>query len=422
MPYPDTDLYNFTTKPSGSWTNDEMTSFKPKYNVSVNGVNNNDFAIKNPYYNGSIQGQNRILNRIPDVIPTKLENPYSYSYTPYVKQGSRFFPIANKIKNYFANRRATKTDNDTEQSSENRAYNTNVLWNGIKSPLRYAPAVDSFIGYFQKKSDTPDHSGLNNYKNFTMRETPVQRANPYLIGGANYLTYNPRDYREDSNRINAQSASGMNLLSRQSRGNFNALAANINNMLVNTSKSASNAARQAWLDNENQRRAIAAHNLSIDQSNAQSLNTAENNYTNTLNAQRAADKQNAINALQYYDQQKYARDAAYKAQLDAKRNEMVSNIGEIGRDAYNKNAANTDTAYNYWTDQFGRHHYIPYESGVRQVDKPIQNNTVAYNNNLFNDVYDLLDDADEKTKFAKMSDAQKQQYIINKFKKNNGTV
>lgn len=420
MSYPDTDLYNFTTKPSGSWTNDEMTSFKPKYNVSVNGVNNNDFAIKNPYYNGSIQGQNRILNRIPDVIPTKLENPYSYSYTPYVKQSSRFLPIANKIKNYFANRRATKTDNDTEQSSENRAYNTNVLWNGIKSLLRYAPAVDSFIGYFQKKSNTPDYSDITNAKNYAMRETPVYRYSPTHITGN--MKFNPYDYSEESNKIFSQSAAAQNLISRQGRGNLNALAGHINNLLANTSKSAGNAYLNSWKANEAQRMAVAQENRRADEYNASADTNAESAYINARNAQTAHDKINGINALNNYAQQKYGIKHQYEQELDAKRNEMVSNIGEIGRDAYNKNAANTDTAYNYWTDQFGRHHYIPYESGVRQVDKPIQNNTVAYNNNLFNDVYDLLDDADEKTKFAKMSDVQKQQYIINKFKKNNGTV
>lgn len=420
MPYPDTDLYNFTTKPSVSWTNDEMTSFKPKYNVSVNGVNNNDFAIKNPYYNGSIQGQNRILNRIPNVIPTKLENPYSYSYTPYVKQSSRFLPIANKIKNYFANRRATKTDNDTEQSSENRAYNTNVLWNGIKSPLRYAPAVDSFVGYFQKKSNTPDYSDITNAKNYAMRETPVYRYSPTHITGN--MKFNPYDYSEESNKIFSQSAAAQNLISRQGRGNLNALAGHINNLLANTSKNAGNAYLNSWKANEAQRMAVAQENRRADEYNASVDTNAESAYINARNTQTANDKINGINALNNYAQQKYGIKHQYEQELDAKRNEMVSNIGEIGRDAYNKNAANTDTAYNYWTDQFGRHHYIPYESGVRQVDKPIQNNTVAYNNNLFNDVYDLLDDADEKTKFAKMSDAQKQQYIINKFKRNNGTV
>lgn len=416
MPYPDTDLYNFTTKPSVSWTNNKtMASFKPKYNVSINGVNNNDFAIKNPYYNGSIQGQNRIL-RIPDVIPTKLENPYSYSYTPYVKQGSRFLPMANKIKNYFANRRATKTDDDTEQSSENRAYNTNVLWNGIKSPLRYAPAVDSFIGYFQKKSNTPDYSDITNAKNYAMRETPVYRYSPTHITGN--MKFNPYDYSEESNKIFSQSAAEQNLISRQGRGNLNALAGHINNLLANTSKSAGNAYLNSWKANEAQRMAVAQENRRADEYNASADTNAESAYINARNTQTANDKINGINALNNYAQQKYGIKHQYEQELDAKRNEMVSNIGEIGRDAYNKNAANTDTAYNYWTDQFGRHHYIPYENGVRQVD----NNMVAYNNNLFNDVYDLLDDADEKTKFAKMSDAQKQQYIINKFKKNNGTV
>ena len=420
MPHTDTDLYNFTTKPSGSWTNDEMTSFKPEYNVSINGVNNNDFTIKNPYYNGSIQGQNRILNRVPDVIPTKLENPYSYSYTPYVKQSSRFFPIANKIKNYFANRRATKTGNDTEQSPENRAYNTNVLWNGIKSTLRYAPAVDSFIGYFQKKSNTPDYSDITNAKNYAMRETPVYRYSPTHITGN--MKFNPYDYSEESNKIFSQSAAAQNLISRQGRGNLNALAGHINNLLANTNKSAGNAYLNSWKANEAQRMAVAQENRRADEYNASADTNAESAYINARNTQTAHDKINGINALNNYAQQKYGIKHQYEQELDAKRNEMVSNIGEIGRDAYNKNAANTDTAYNYWTDQFGRHHYIPYEGGVRQVDKPIENNTVAYNNNLFNDVYDLLDDADEKTKFAKMSDAQKQQYIINKFKKNNGTV
>lgn len=334
------------------------------------------------------------------------------------KTGKKIFPLISKwIDNYRANRQ-TKTP-PTEQDKEDRLYNTNVLLNTLGSTLKNAPLVDSVLGYFQKKRDTPDYSDIENAKNYALRPTNVYRYSPTHITGN--MKFNPYDYTEEANKINAASAAGQNLLARQSRGNFNALAANINNMLVNTSKASGEAAQKAWQTNETQRMAVAQENRRADEYNANADNNAESAYIQARNQAAIQDKTNGYNALNNYAAQKYARNAAYQQQLDAKRNEMIGNLGTYGQNAFDANQANTDQSYNYWKDPYGRLHFISGINGARPVNNTVANNTVAFDNDLWKQAYDTFTD-DEKEQVGKMNDAERRNFIIDKIRNKTKTA
>ena len=410
--------------------------YKNPYSISLWWLNNSDNTPKRPTDNswrgrrwnmqttpvGSYQTIEHDVDEDVEEPPLELEDwMFGDSYhSPY----DDLSDVVNYgKKSYRKAKRNMLSSEEKAQRQENRAYKRNVLGNSISQNARYAPLLDSVIAYFQKKRDTPDYSGLENYKNYAMRETPVSRHTANHITGN--MKFNPYDYTETANRIQAQSAAAQNLAARQGRGNTNMLMAHINNLLTNTATNIGKANLDAWRANEAQRMAVAQENRRADEFNANADNSADAAYITSLNAQRAADKQNAINALQYYDQQKYARDAAYKAQLDAKRNEMVSNIGDFGREAYDKNTVNTDQAYNYWTDNNGIHHYIPSNGGARPVDEKSQV-TTTFDNDFFKNFYDNYATDDEKgllTPWA--TDADKREWMNNVLtnrKKANGKV
>lgn len=372
-------------------------------------------------YNTSLSGN--IMTRVPPVKMAGIERPTnqlvdntSLSGNNQNKTDKKNFPLIGKwIDNYRANRQ-TKTL-PTEQDKEDRLYNTNVLLNTLGSTLKNAPLVDSVLGYFQKKRDTPDYSDIENAKNYALRPTNVYRYSPTHITGN--MKFNPYDYTEEANKINATSAAGQNLLARQSRGNFNALAANINNMLMNTSKASGEAAQKAWQANETQRMAVAQENRRADEFNANADNNAESAYAQARNLAATQDKTNGYNALNNYAAQKYARNTAYQQQLDAKRNEMVSNLGTYGQNAFDANQANTDQSYNYWKDPYGRLHFISGINGARPVNNTPA--TVTFDNDLWKQAYDTFTD-DEKEQVGKMNDAERRNFIIDKIRNKTKTA
>ena len=259
----------------------------------------------------------------------------------------------------------TSTNSTTTQSPD-RSYNRNLLYNSIKSWGRHYPTFDSVQQYLDKKKNTPDMSDFENAKNYAMRPTDVQRQTANHISGN--LKFNPYDYSAQANMINAQAANGVNAISRQGRGNINAIAGHINNLLSNTATSAGNEYMKGFEANEKARMAVAQANMEADKFNATADNNAEANYVQSRNNAATQDKTNAINALNNYASQRYAINGNYENQLRTLRDQMVSNIGEEGRTAYETNRANTNKQYNYWYDQNGVQHYIPQEGGARYVD------------------------------------------------------
>lgn len=344
-------------------------------------------------------------------------NPYSYSTVP--TQTTPLNPVGvpmdkpykQNMLNAYSGNKASKpqrtAQQPTEQEVNDSRYNANVFLNTIKAPLKNAGLLDSGIKFYEKKRDTPDYSGLSTYQYKAMQGTPVLRSSPTHVTSS--AVFNPRDYTELGNRIQAQSAAAQNLASRQGRGNTNLLMAHLNNLLSNTNKQIGDAYRQAWADNEAQRMAVAKEHRAADETNATFDNNTESAYINARNAQTAADKQNALNALQYVDQQKYARNMAHQHQVDAARDEFISNLGTYGENAFNANEANTDQSYNYWKDAFGRLHY--------NGGKPYDYN-LALNNDIWQSVYDNAPD-DEKAKLNGMTRQQRRNYIVDKLYKAN---
>lgn len=386
---------------------------------TVDVINPNGTIQSNQYPGGSIYDLG--ITRHSGVPQLSINtNPQMRATTPITK--SRYFRGSNDNSNsrnpfaFFGKIFGRKDNEETSTNNKDKAYNRNVLFNTIASTLKNAPLTDSILGYFQKKRDTPDYSGLENYKRAAMQETPVQRYTPSHISGN--LKYNPYDYTEQANKIQAQTAAAQNLAGRSAGGNMNMLMAHVNNLLSNTNKASGEAYMNAWKANEAQRMAVAQENRRADEFNANADNTAEAAYTNARNAQTSQDRQNKLNALQYYDQQKYARNAQYQRELDAKRDEMVSNLGTYGQNAFNANEANTDQSYNYWKDQFGRLHFISGINGARPVQQQESNVASNYNTELFNAAYDSATDED-KARMAKMNDSQKQAYLLELIKRNN---
>lgn len=405
-----------STDEIGDWKNNYYGRYYDDGNDFTQITTKNGIVNLNPYNYPSTNPfsisdyKSQYYNQQQPVITEQVTQPVNNQHLQRNKTGYTWFPMLHKI---FGRKDNNNKDNAT---NSDKRYNRNILFNTIASTLKNAPLADSILGYFQKKRDTPDYSGLENYKRAAMQETPVQRYTPSHISGN--LKYNPYDYTEQANKIQAQTAAAQNLAGRSAGGNMNMLMAHVNNLLSNTNKASGEAYMNAWKANEAQRMAVAQENRRADEFNANADNTAEAAYTNARNAQTSQDIQNKLNALQYYDQQKYARNAQYQRELDAKRDEMVSNLGTYGQNAFNANEANTDQSYNYWKDQFGRLHFISGINGARPVQQQENNVASNYNTELFNAAYDSATDED-KARMAKMNDSQKQAYLLELIKRNN---
>lgn len=406
---------------------DIAKSIANRYNSNQNSRNTYARYQENPFIDEIEDEQNWAANN------QLVRSPYVYSTMPYDFQGNmramtpvnlpkstyklnnvdddssfqrtngpKWFPMLHRIFGKKGSNGVLSNDNQIDD----KALRRNTLFNSISSVLKNAPLFDSVTKYFKTKSDTPDYSNLENFKNESLRTTPVQRYSPTHIQGN--LKANQYDWTDLGNRIQAQSATAQNLAARSAGGNTNMLMAHISNLLSNTAKNMGQTFMDAWKANEANRMAVAQENRRSDEFNASADNQEAASYATQLNNQTSRDKQNRINALQYYDQQKYARGEAYKNNLAAARDEMVNNIADLGLNAYERNRSNTKRDQNYWTDIYGIHHY---KSGMPQQTT----NNIANNSNLFNSVYEQLSD-EEKLKWAKMTDAQKQAYIINNFK------
>lgn len=340
------------------------------------------FGNFNPSYVKTDSENNQDISRID--LPNKIDvNPYSINTTPApggenilpsgqsIRRGIRLLNRLNRQEQRQNNNNNIQTgsENGTANKDNNNkdlSYNINQAYNSIKSWGRHYPTFDSVQQYLDKKKNTPDTSDFENAKNYAMRPTDVQRQTANHISGN--LKFNPYDYSAQANMINAQAANGVNAISRQGRGNINAIAGHINNLLSNTATSAGNEYMKGFEANEKARMAVAQANMEADKFNATADNNAEANYVQSRNNAATQDKTNAINALNNYASQRYAINGNYENQLRTLRDQMVSNIGEEGRTAYETNRANTNKQYNYWYDQNGVQHYIPQEGGARYVD------------------------------------------------------
>ena len=304
-------------------------------------------------------------------------DPNSPDYLPYTPKSER------------RNMRNTKAENapvdekykDKNAIREKRMYNRNVLLNSIASNLRRYPLLDSVQQYIEKLRDTPDYSGIENAKNYALKPTQVQRQSPSHISGN--LKFNQYDYTGQANAIGSQIANGINTISRQSRGNTNALIGHIGNLLASKINAVGNAYMGGFETNEKNRLNVAKENMEAEKYNATVDNGAEQAYVSDLNTTARQDKTNAINALDRYAQQKYMMDTNYENQLRGLRDQMVTNVGETGREAYETNRANTNKEFNYWYDLMGRMHFIPQEGGARYVETPpVQKYALDYNDYL----------------------------------------
>jgi len=413
-----------------------MFDYYPNYNNSRNSyamsqmtpVNRNsryDFAMMQMPFNYSrklndFDEENEWANNYQIA---RNNNPYDYSVnmratTPVygVKTKSLKNPKEsdNGQKSSLLRRVFNNRDKDTNSEQGDLFYNISMALDKAKSTLKNAPLYDSIFGYYQKKQNTPDYSGIENAKNYAMRQTPVTRANPMHIMGR--LKNNIYDYLPVANQISSQTATAQNLASRQGSGNMNMLMSHISNLLSNTSQRIGKAALEAWKANEANRMAVAQENRRADEANATAENNAEQNYINTLNAQRAADKQLGYNALSNYAQQKYNMQQQYNRELDKKRDEIVTNLGRFGQNAFDAVTANSNMANDYWRDDFGQLHHKQGATGHRWNGEDLS--TANNYKDMYDSIYNSLDD-NAKAEFDKMSDIEKKNYILNLIKNNN---
>lgn len=286
-------------------------------------------------------------------------DPNNTNYLPYIPRSERRAEN-NKAKQ---DRKYLK-----QAKEEANQYNSNVRRNGILSMLRRYPLFDSVQQYIDKKKNTPDYSGIENARDYALRPTNVLRQSANHITGN--LKFNPYDTTAQANSINAQTANGIDAISRRGRGNLTETVNHINNLLANNAVKSGDAYLNGWKANEAQRMNVAQANMKADEFNAQADNAAEQNYISARNSAAMQDKANGIKALDEYAKQKYLIDTNYENTLRGLRDQMASNIGEEGRTAYENNRTNTSKEFNYWYDDLGRMHHIAQQGGAKYVEPP----------------------------------------------------
>ena len=235
--------------------------------------------------------------------------------------------------------------------------------NNWESYLRYAPVLGSAINAGVALFDKPDYQ----YADALERAAQTAASNynhvsPTMLG--DYLAYNPFDRLFYANQLASQAAATRRGILNLSNGNRGAAMAGLLNADYNAQEQLGKLYREGEKYNLDQRQKVAEFNRGTNQYNA----------TADLEAQTANAKTDAAKADLLYkaaieaNQMRQAEDNLIKANRNVALTSLFDNIGDVGREAVERNMVFSNPAL-YYT--IGRDGSISYKNmdGLSEKDK-----------------------------------------------------
>lgn len=211
-------------------------------------------------------------------------------------------------------------------------------WTFGPDALRYAPVVGSIASMFVNNKP--------NYGNAERIERARERVDFNPIG--NYLTYNPLDRNYYTNQLNAQSGATKRGIVNQSGGNRATATAGLLAADYNYNQGLGVLARQSEEYNQAQRERVEGFNRGTNQYNSQGAMQAD-----SMNAELGL--RSAIAGAQMREQERNMTQAAKSANLT----KLFDNLGDIGREEFQRNMINSNPS-NYY--RIGRDGKISYDN------------------------------------------------------------
>lgn len=211
-------------------------------------------------------------------------------------------------------------------------------WTFGPDALRYAPVVGSIASMFVNNKP--------NYGNAERIERARERVDFNPVG--NYLTYNPLDRNYYTNQLNAQSGATKRGIVNQSGGNRATATAGLLAADYNYNQGLGVLARQSEEYNQAQRERVEGFNRGTNQYNSQGAMQAD-----SMNAELGL--RSAIAGAQMREQERNMTQAAKSANLT----KLFDNLGDIGREEFQRNIINSNPS-NYY--RIGRDGKISYDN------------------------------------------------------------
>jgi hypothetical protein len=199
---------------------------------------------------------------------------------------------------------------------------------GADNFLRYAPAIGSAIGFVDSMFTDPDYTSSNILMDAAVREGTANPIGYNPIG--NYMSYRPFDRNFYTNKLNAEAGAARRAILNSSSPSRNAalLAADFN-----AQSKLGDLARQAEEYNLAQRQKVEEFNRGTNMTNSDmALKTAMANMEENRRA-KTAYTNNLIKAIALREQE----DQQLAASRNANFNNFITNLGQLGEEAYNRN-------------------------------------------------------------------------------------
>lgn len=308
-----------------------------RYKRSDNGQN--VYAAK--YYGDAEAGKDYINaagNRITSDEYSKLKkaDQANYNYRQAVKgqfmrdyYGNIIYDYDNDVSNTYI------PDNDTlakdfkwdDKDALKVSYGPKEL-SGADNFLRYAPAIGSAIGFADSMFTKPDYTSSNILMDAAVREGTANPIGYNPVG--NYMSYKPFDRNFYTNKLSAEAGATRRAILNSSSPSRNAalLAADFN-----AQGKLGDLARQAEEYNLAQRQKVEDFNRGTNITNSEmALKTAMANMEENRRA-KAAYTNNLTKAIALREQE----DQQLAASRNANFNNFITNLGQIGEEAYNRN-------------------------------------------------------------------------------------
>lgn len=213
--------------------------------------------------------------------------------------------------------------------------------------LRYAPAIGSGIQYL---SDLFGVTNRNDFSNADMYQKSIN--NIPSVGFTplgNYMTYSPLDETYQQNVARSQYNAARRAIQNNASGNASAALAAMDSLNGNINNTFGDLALQAREYNDKQREAVEQFNANIARINSMmSLSAQEKNQA--ISAEKARLTYNLAQMRQGIED---ANDMAKSANF----NNLMTNLGNIGRENYIMNQVNNNLAYYYRDNGDGTYSY-----------------------------------------------------------------
>lgn len=196
--------------------------------------------------------------------------------------------------------------------------------------LRYAPALGSLLGTTYNLLKGPDYSYSNQVYNAADRAGRTRGVSYRPVG--NYLNYQPFDTDYYVNKVNSNAAASRRILANSANGNVGALLSGLSSINNKAFEGIGGLSRQAAEYNLAQKQRVAEFNRATDMANSEmglKASTANEEASQKANSLRLSGITQAMAMRNAVDQ---ARGASISAGLTG----LFDNIGNIGRENFNK--------------------------------------------------------------------------------------